>query len=234
LLAEELELDLYALFSTFGATDLVDATGTPYHRNTATITTIGARAKHKVGMLDYRAEGGIQLGENPGLAPAVPGETATSQRMLAYHGDAEIGLSPVKEVRVSLGGLYASGDDPTTTNKQEGWNELFPTGHKFLGLMDVIGARTNIISGNLKVKANVAASTIVKLDGHLFARAEDGGLGRVGEEQLAGTEVDLQLVQKIGKWAYTRGLYGMFIPLEQHYASDAAVLYGELQAGLKF
>ena len=34
-------------------------------------------------------------------------------------------------------GLYASGNDPTTRGKNEGWDELFPTAHKFLGLSDV-------------------------------------------------------------------------------------------------
>ena len=50
---------------------------------------------------------------------------------------------------MSVEGIYASGNDPAT-EKHEGWDELYPTAHKFLGLADVFTRavkRTNVRSG---------------------------------------------------------------------------------------
>jgi hypothetical protein len=42
----------------------------------------------------------------------------------------------VKPFRIGVEGLVASGDDLSTPDRDEGWNELYPTTHKWLGLMD--------------------------------------------------------------------------------------------------
>lgn len=231
MITEGLDLDVYALGLTNAAADFVDPVTTmPWHRDASTFGTFGARVKQKVAMFDYRLEGGIQYGTSPGGPPA--GE---SRDTFAYMADGEVGITPIEGFHAAIGGLFVSGDDLDTADEMEGWNELFPTGHKFLGLMDVIGARTNVVSGNVKLSANAGPTTTIQLDGHVFARVEDGGLGRVPDsDAFAGVEIDTQVVQKIGQWAYTRGLLGVFVPNAGHYASDTTALYGEIQAGLKF
>lgn len=230
LLAEGLDLDLYALGLSVAASDVLDPAGVPFHRDSATLATLGARVKQKISIIDYTVEGGVQVGKSPGGPPA--GESLDA---FAYMIDGEVGISPIPLLRIGVGGGLASGDDPSTLEKAEGWNELFPTGHKFLGLMDVIGSRTNVAEGRASVTVKPTKTTTGKVIGHLFARVEDGGLGRVpGSDSLAGFEVDTEITQQIGQWAYTRGLFGVFLPSAGHYVSDDSALYGELQAGLKF
>lgn len=233
LLSESLELDLYALGKATAATDIVtDATTTPpttLHKDGGTFATLGARVKQKVGLIDYRVEAGLQAGKVPG--PATP-----ALDRFAYQASGELGLSPVPQFRVSVGGELASGDDPTTADKNEGYEELYPTTHKWLGLTDVIGVRTNIVSANVKLTGKITDTTMLSLDGHLFSRLEEAGLGRSPDatSDLAGYEINAQVMQKIGQYAYARGLYGVFLTNEDHYGTSETPQFVEIQAGLKF
>jgi hypothetical protein len=85
-------------------------------------------------------------------------------------------------------------------------------------------------SGNLKVSQELTKSLKAQADAHVFARLEDGS----NEAGFAGTEVDLQLMQGLGKYAQVRGLYGLFIPASGHYPSDDLAHYLEIQAGVTF
>jgi hypothetical protein len=142
-----LDLDFYVLERVWPATDkrlrAIDtasgATAAPaatYERAGAGETTIGARAKQKLGIFDYRVEAGVQAGTRPGASPTVSAGTASgtqqkAQDVLAYHGDLELGVQAIPDkLRVSLEGLYASGDKLKTTDKNEGWDELYPTAHR--------------------------------------------------------------------------------------------------------
>src|SRR5690606_37363667 len=111
-----------------------------------------------------------------------------------------------------------------------------PTTHKWLGLMDVIGFRTNILSANADVDVMITPSTTFKVTGHLFARMEENGLGRSPDatSDFAGYEVDTQVMQKIGGPFLLRGLYGIFLPNEDHYGTDEPIHYTEIEAGLRF
>jgi hypothetical protein len=232
-IAEGLDLDGYVLGRSLAATDITTPDPDPTlpdvvaHKDGATFVTLGARVKQKVGMIDYRVEAGLQVGKTVGPA-------TENIDKFAYQADGELGLSFGTGFRVSAGGALASGNDPDSDDKNEAWDELYPTTHKWFGLMDVIGFRTNIASANLKFKAPITESTIAEIHGHLFARMEDGGLGQTGDDKLAGYEVDAMLMQKIGKFAYTRGLYGIFLPNGDHYDTSEAAHFGEIQAGLKF
>jgi hypothetical protein len=184
-----------------------------------------------LGFFDYRLESGLQFGE--AVDGFVGPEGLESPSALAYQVDAEAGFAVGSLTRIAFGGVYASGDDPMTRGV-EGWNQLYPTQHGFLGLMDVIGARTNVASGNVKVTRGITEKLALKVDGHLFARPEAGGRGQVSNTKMAGVEIDTQLVQKLGDYAHVRGLYGLFIPSSGHYQSDNLVSYGEAQVGLDF
>lgn len=231
LLAAGLDLDAYLLgvsnVATSGLPSPLDPTVT-VTRGGATEMTFGARVKQKIDAIDYRLEAGLQFGTRP-----VTSAVGDAQTIFAYQADGEFGYSFTPRFRLALNGIIASGDDPTTADG-EGWHELYPTGHKFLGLMDVIGPRTNVGSGVLKASAGITESLKFLLDAHIFARLEDGGLGQVGTDKFAGYELNTQLVQKLGAPAHVRGLYGVFIPNAGHYASNDPAHYVEIEAGLIF
>src|SRR5690606_31116648 len=146
-IVEGLGLDVFALGKSAAATDITDATtGTVTHKDGATFMTFGGRAKQKISVFDYRVEGGVQVGKAVGPA------TAAVDRV-AYQVNGDLGVAPIKQLHLAVGGAVASGDDATTTDVNEAYDELYPTTHKWLGLMDVIGFRTNILSGNADVEA---------------------------------------------------------------------------------
>jgi hypothetical protein len=230
---EDIDIDLYFLGLT-GRTgrEIDDGQGGLLYQKGATLFTFGARGRGDLGPVDIRAEAGLQFGHVTNTTPD-PDQVATlePETAFAYMGELEFGLPLGSKTRVSLGGIIASGD-VADTQGDGAWNQLFPTGHKFLGLMDVIGARSNVGSGNLKFSRKVTEQLTFKTDGHIFARMEDTLDGQA--KGLSGIEVDTQLVQNLGKYAYVRGLYGLFIPSSGHYASDDLVSYGEVQAGVDF
>lgn len=231
LVAKGLELDVYALGLSNVKTEGLPSADDPtvsLTRGGATEVTLGARVKQKVGALDYRLEAGTQVGTRP-----ITGTTGGSQDVFAYQADGEIGFTLGSRLRLALNGVVASGDDPNTQDA-EGWFELFPTGHKFLGLMDIIGPRTNVASGVFKGTAHLTDSLLFLLDAHVFTRLEDGGLGQTGTDKFAGYEVNTQLMQKIGAPGRLRGLYGIFIPNAGYYASGDPAHYVEIEAGIVF
>lgn len=230
-----MDLDVYFLGLSDAASEGITdpTTGTVYDRDGATRFTLGARIKQKIAAFDYRVEGGIQFGETAGPVPAAAGDTANAVTTFAYMVDGQVGFSFSETIRLGVGGLVASGNDPSTTDN-EAWNELYPTTHKFLGLMDVIGFRTNAASAYLNFNAGLTKSLSFILDGHLFSTLQANGLAQVGTDNWAGGEIDVQLLQKIGKWASVRGLYGVFLANGDHYVTDDAAHYGELQAGIVF
>lgn len=238
-IAKGLALEPYFLglstASTEGLTG-TDATGAPvtYARDGATLFTLGARAQQNIDLFDYRVEGGFQFGESTGTVPPT-GPRAAAVSTLAAQVEGEVGLT-FGPARVGVGGFYATGNAPDGADgpRNEAYNELFPTGHKFLGWMDIIGARSNVMGGMLKLGFKLNTSLTADLHGHLFARPQNGGLGRTGADSFAGGEINAQLTQKIGKYVAVRPMYGIFIPNENHYAIGEPVHYFELQAGLNF
>lgn len=226
-LAPGLDLDLYALGRGFHRqrglrVDPADPTAGTYTRENANEFTFGARVKQKIKFLDYRFEGGLQTGSRPGAAPSAammpPASTQPAVDVFAYHADAEIGVNMASDrLRIGLEGIYASGDDPTTTDKNEGWDELYPTAHKFLGLADVFHQRgmkrTNVMSGVAHLTVKPTKSLAVQADAHLFGRPEDLG----GHTGRAGGEIDVGAVYTMAKNLKLRGLYAVFLPDKDFY-----------------
>jgi len=237
---EGMDLDVYLLglsnasSEAFPGTDAVAGAFT-YQRDGATLMTAGARAKQKLGVIDYRVEADLQFGQTAGTSTDATVTDVAAISTLAYQAEAELGFAFSKKVRLGVGGNIASGNDAATTDN-EAYNELFPTTHKWLGLMDVIGTRTNVGSGFFKFSAGLGETFSVMLDGHLFARPGAGGLGRVmgSASGLAGGELNLQLKKQFGKWGSLRGLYGIFLANGDHYATDEAAHYVEIQGGIDF
>jgi hypothetical protein len=170
-------------------------------RDSATEFTLGSRVKGEVAILDYRVEAGAQFGKTTG-EPTAMGPTPAAADKTAFQVDGEIGVTPVKGLRINAGGFMASGDD-LTTPENEGWNELYPTGHKWLGLTDVTGARTNIAGGRGGVKYGGLEWLVASLDFHAFSRMEEDASGEKGS---MGSELDFNLIHPIGKGAAVRAM----------------------------
>jgi len=242
LLSEGLELDAYLLAqSTVGSESVRLDPMNPMvtgDLDSATEVTAGLRLKGKAGIVDYRAEGGIQGGARP-VAPNVMTPAPSNRSKFAGQIDAEIGVTPAKGLRVGLEGMYASGDDLSTPDEDEGYNELYPTTHKFLGLMDVIGPRTNIVSGVLHVTFAASDALKLALDAHYFSRPEANAAGKDG---AVGTELNLNAAYAFGGGASLRGMYGVFLPDEEFWTSGAVAAaeagesmhFFELQFGYDF
>lgn len=190
--------------------------------------TAGARWLQNFGTLDLRLEAGMQLGRRRLGSGANP-------EVFAFHADLEIGVVIRSKLRVSVEALFASGDD-TTSETLEAWDELFPTTHKFLGLTDIIGIRSNVASGVLHAKYGHGAF-VFKVDLHAFLRPETGD----GQAAFAGVEADINVIFKITKGMSVRGLYALFVPGSNHFlaaevptgALGPLANYVELQYGLQ-
>jgi hypothetical protein len=233
-----LDLDVYLLAQIWAETEqsLVIANTMPpatYRREGAGQVTFGARVKQKIKMLDYRLEAGVQGGTRTfdPTAPAMgatPPTVSPAVDVLAYHADLELGVALVPDkFRVSVEGVYASGDDPSTTDKNEGWDELFPTAHKWLGLTDAFVLRgikrTNVGSGVLHVTAVPVKNLTIQADGHLFARLEKLSTAPGAQTGMAGGEVDIGVVYQLAKGLKARGMYGVFLPDGTFYPTAAAL-----------
>ena len=196
-LLDGMDLDLYALALQQNAT-----AGTDWSLR----VTIGGRFRYRVEIVDMRVETGLQVGRD-----------SSSAGITAGHVDGEVGLNLAdNRFRLGLEGQFASGNNATTSDN-EAYNQLFPTAHAFLGLMDITGGRSNVASGVLHLMARPIPQLAFKLDVHVFARPEVGA----GQDNLFGGEGDLNVIWTPGAGFRVRGLYGLFIPNEGFFGPGA-------------
>lgn len=206
-IAKGLDLDGYALGQVW------PKTGGMTPKDTGVQLTLGSRVKKKLGIIDLRAETGVQFGMG-------------SVEQLGYQVDAEVGANlAAGKVRVAAGAWYASGDDPDTA-KNEGWSQLYPTAHKFLGFADIVGGRSNITGGIARLKVKATPQLIFGSDGHLFFRPETSS----EVDAYTGVELDTWGLHKIGKGLGLRGGYSVFVPSKNGpFASKNVAHYLEVQ-----
>ena len=217
-LAATLALDVYALAKV--AT--VSHNAMNARVDASTRYTLGVRAKQKVGMVDYRLEAGVQFGSQPG-----------DVSVFAYQADGELGLNLLEsKLRFAGEGYFASGNDPKTTKKNEAWDQLYPTAHKWLGYMDIIGARTNIAGGALHASYAVTSDWKLGADARFFTRPENAAgavMGTVINSGYAATEIDLGLSYLVAKGLVVRGAYDVFLPNKDRYGTTDAVHFVETE-----
>jgi hypothetical protein len=210
-IAEKFDLDVYLLGQTltsYEATDPTDDTVT-LSRGSATELTFGSRVKGEVAIVDYRVEAGVQFGSTT-PEPTTTAATPASADKTAFQADGEVGVAPVAGLRLMGGGFFATGND-SDTPQDEGWNELYPTGHKWLGLSDVAGVRTNIAGARAGIKYGGLEWLVASVDFHTFSRLQTDATGVDGS---MGSELDLNLIHPIGKGAAVRAMYAVFLPNE--------------------
>jgi hypothetical protein len=239
LIAEKFDLDVYLLAQTLGSYDVADAMDptVTLSRESATELTLGSRVKGGVDILDYRLEAGVQFGKTT-TEPTVMTPTPAAANKTAFQVDGELGVAPVAGLRLSAGGFMATGDDLTTA-KNEGWDELYPTGHKWLGLSDVVGPRTNVAGARAGLKYGGLQWLVASLDYHHFSRLQQDTSGVKG---AMGDELDVNLIHPIGKGAVVRAMYAAFLPAKDFWVpkimnADQAghtIHYLEVQFGYDF
>lgn len=161
--------------------------------------TIGSRFKKKIESLILRVEAGVQLGNR---TPDVS--------VFAFQIDGDVTIKANDQLTLAAGGFLASGDDDPSDDEDKAWNQLYPTAHKFLGLMDIMGGRSNILGGVAKVRFAQSADLMLAGDLQLFLRPETPD----GVDSYAGTEVDAWAAYKLGKGLGLRGQYSIFLPNE--------------------
>lgn len=144
------------------------------------ISTYGLRLKSDLGLFDYRLEATWQDQENDS----------------ANQADIELGhdLPLSKPMRISLEYFVAS----------KTYNQLFPTGHKWLGYADMF-SRKNISGYNIqfsnqltdKLKSEISYHQFLRTDKNVDAYNFSGtAFGSVGDESNIASEIDLTLAYK--------------------------------------
>jgi hypothetical protein len=203
-------VDAYLLYDArFESPEAGKDDGTQLRRG---LLTTGLRVRGEWDPVDLEIEGAFQTGS--GCAPDADGAcTEDDVDQAGFFADAEVGFTLMKRLRLFVGGGQASGDDPDT-DKNEAYNHLYPTAHKFLGYMDLIGGRTNIreIRGGavygFSDKRGKLALTV-----HDFTRLQP-------ESERVGLEVDV-----VAGWKFYKGFSGLigwalFLPDEGITSTD--------------
>ena len=90
----------------------------------------------------------------------------------------------------------------------EGYDALFPTGHAFLGLTDVMGNRNNVASGAFHFMVRPVDQLTINLDWHVFGVPERGAV----VSNFAGQEGNLGVLWTPWPGFRTRAMYGVFLP----------------------
>lgn len=235
MIGEKVDLDFYALVHILPKTEIPEEDLEPGEEpigEAAADVTLGARLKLRVSMLDFRSEGGVQVGERR----ASPSLGGTAREVLAFQIDGEVGVNLLDDaLRIAPGGLFASGDDPGTQDKIEAWDQLYPTAHRWLGFSDIMGGRSNVAGPFFRLSYQTPFNVRFTLDGHMFFRPEEvttiaeDGSPVVTENGHAANEIDAGAAYSIGQGLKLRTLYALFLPDDDVYPSNDPVHFFELE-----
>jgi len=170
--------------------------------------TLGARVGGRVadGSIDYDVELAVQVG-------TLGGDDIRAGMMGAQVG---YNIDASSKPRVWLGFDYGSGDDDPTDGESQTFNQLYPLGHAYLGLIDVLG-RQNVYDVNVGGTVQPVEPMKLTLANHAFwvpttddALYNVGGApfrgGGTGSSSYVGYEIDLTATWRFN--ANTSGLVG--------------------------
>ncbi len=192
------EADLYYLILQ---ENTPSGTGTDKEEDRA---TMGVRLKGATGPVDYRVEYTTQSGKDYKGFQAIDGDIKDADQT-----NAEVGFK-TGDTRIAV--------EYFTANKN--YDQLFPTGHKWLGFADLFGRR-NINGIRAGVSHKFMEHMSVMLDYHTFSRTDDTTAvykldgstawgANTGSSKDIGTEIDLTLVcSKIKNLTWQAG-YSIF------------------------
>jgi hypothetical protein len=217
--------------------------------------TIGTRWKSKPGTLgpwDFDTEVAFQAGEvsNPtGFGPVVLGNPINVNRQSLLSGAAHLGggytfVEVDAKPRLGLEYNYAPGDGDPNDGTSYTFQNLFPTNHKFYGIMDRFSWQ-NIHNVAGKITAKPIPQLEICLEQHFFWLADTrdvwrfagqgavGGPGRYGNalnrgpSSYVGAELDLVVTWKPVKWIKVQPGYAHFFT--GGYVSQTAPVAGSAQ-----
>lgn len=224
-------LDVYLLGRTFGGLPADDSvTPSLPGQDGATTLTLGSRIAQAFTHFDYRLEAGVQVGQSQQARGVKPLDR------VAFQADGAVGVLPIHDLRLELGGVAISGEENPNDKLDHAWDPLFPTNHAPLGIADVIVQRSNVLSGNLGVRYNATKDVAIDLRGHALARAVKNLEGN----RYVGTEGDLSLIYSLGLGTQLRSAYAIFVPDGDYWGKAANPKMGdpihffELQLGYYF
>jgi hypothetical protein len=176
--------------------------------------TVGGRAWGKFGTaFDYDLEGGVQVGRY------------TDNDVFAGYVSTEVGYTFADvwaKPRISVGYDYASGDDKRD-GRSNTFDQLFPTGHMYLGYLDFVG-RQNINAGNVSLAITPTPELKLWTSWHTFCLADSndalynasGQALRFSSAGTAGTyvgnELDVTGTYQLGRHTTLLVGYGIFFP----------------------
>ncbi|MCG8406188.1 MAG: alginate export family protein [Phycisphaerales bacterium] len=135
--------------------DLVNANG---RAGDLSLYTIGGRLGGKTGPFDYEGELAGQWGKFAG--DTVHAWSAALDSGFTFR---DVPWTP----RIGVGFDYASGDDDPGDGTHDTFNQLFPLGHKYLGLLDLV-ARQNILATNVNLTFKPHKKVTTRLAWHTF------------------------------------------------------------------
>ncbi len=134
---------------------------------------------------------------------------------------------------LALSGLidYTTGDDASTADEIETFNNLLYTGHKWNGYMDyfVGGISEGLMDLALRVKYPLENGWTLKGDVHSFSTAEDMANGK----SSLGTEFDFAVKKTDGPFSIEGGL-GIFSPSDDWIDGGDTGSWGYLQSMVNF
>jgi hypothetical protein len=191
-------VDLYGLYDA-----QIDKIGAERADLVRSIFTAGSRVVAEPKPFDAVLTGAYQVGSSCQQASNSQNCTDTTNSAGGWFVDGEVGFSHTSPLdwRLALGASQASGDDPQTA-EDEGYIQLYPTGHKWLGLTDIIGPRRNLreIRGTLSIDfGRVSLSERV----HRFERLEPS-------TETVGYEFDTVLSATESEYLTGQLGYGLF------------------------
>jgi len=230
-LSEEVKaLEVYFLMQKDPAGLTAGAGGT----DISSMSAYGARLKAAMSGLDLRFE---YTGEKN------PQQTSSTADTSGTQMDAEVGYSMESPWKWRIAGEYA--------DASKDYNQMYPTGHKWLGYADLLGRRnvTSIV-GHLTMSPN--ADWNFGLDYHMFSRkdtatgiygtggaAVSGVSGTANAEKGIGSEIDLTIKYNASKnvsftGGYSMLTYGDFIKNQGSFGGATKGSFAYLMAEAKF
>ncbi|HEY1087461.1 MAG TPA: alginate export family protein, partial [Archangium sp.] len=183
--------------------------------------TVGARGFGTVGWLSLLGEAAFQTGKS--CTPAcVQGETDDTVLAVAMAARATVTLPIVTAPYVSGEFSAASGDGTPRDGTDNGFHQLFPTGHIHLGYMDYVGWQ-NVVAGRGTIGFRPLGAH-VWLDVWHFAAWDPRGAWYAANGSVfvaadptrtnatMGTEVDLSVTVPLNPYFAIAGNVSMFFP----------------------
>jgi hypothetical protein len=188
------------------------------------VYTYGVRIKslpNAFGNWDFTFEGAGQFGD------VVSGDRELDLQSYALTGSAGYTFANTwGKPRIGVGYDYGSGDGDPNDGKQETFEQLFGTNHRFYGLMDLTGLR-NTNSPRVSFSIKPTKKLTVSVDYLLFWLADtndsfypESGSGRNANgygknpqfDSFVGSEIDLVMKYTVTPWADFQMGYGHFFP----------------------